>query len=445
METKMGHEKNTFGYSPEEYRKFKKNAWVFLIMFTVLYCALYCTRNNLAAAAAQIMNDTGWGTDRIGILTSVLFWTYGIGQLVSGRLSEIFGSKHFLTLSVILSGAVNLLVGFANSFTLIVILWGLNGFFQSMAWGPGVACLMKWWPGSTHGFAIGFSNAAAGFGGAVSQLAVVFALKMSPGLGWRGAFFIPVIFPALVLIAFLLTSKASPAKIGLAEYSEDDPETVRQEEEMRKVLDEKGKLYPYVYLLKNSQFVIWLVIAFIAGVARYGLINWIPVYFVDRFSMDVTKGLIQSLILPVGMGFGTLIVPILTDKYWKNNRIVVVIASALISAVAVAAFLLLDPTVPFQFIVIEILLFVAGFFIYAINGTGFTFAADVGGRVFAGTSSGVFDFACYMGSAVQAIVFGFLQKTYGWTVVFFSIAAFLLIVTVLSAVVTSKKKKVTHE
>ena len=71
---------------------------------------------------------------------------------------------------------------------------------------------------------------------------------------------------------------------------------------------------------------------------------------------------------------------------------------------------------------VQALLFVAGFCIYAINGTAWACATDVGGRVFSGTSAGLLDFSAYMGAAVQAVVYGFLVDKIGWGAMFASLA-----------------------
>ena len=39
-----------------------------------------------------MVQSLGMGTDEFGLLTGTMFWTYGAGQLVNGRLSEVFGA-----------------------------------------------------------------------------------------------------------------------------------------------------------------------------------------------------------------------------------------------------------------------------------------------------------------------------------------------------------------
>lgn len=85
-------------------------------------------------------------------------------------------------------------------------------------------------------------------------------------------------------------------------------------------------------------------------------------------------------------------------------------------------------------------LFFDGFFIYAINGTVWAYAADVGGRVFASTASGILDFAAYMGAAIQAAVYGSILKAGNWLFVFVSIAVFCALIALVSLVSVREKQ-----
>lgn len=420
-----------FGYSETDYKRFHGYAWRYLMLFSVLYCFLYCTRLNLSNAGAVMMEGLGWSKSDFGILTGALFWAYGIGQFVNGRLSEIVGPAKFVVASVVLSVAANVLFSFQTSIAVMTIIWGLNGYFQSMAWTPGVAILTKWWPGPTRGFATGLAHAFSGFGQVAAILSVALAFKILLDMGWRSAFLVSAAFPLVALVVYLVWARTSPRQIGLSEYVEDDPARAKIEEEMRMLVAQRGKLYPYKYVLSNGQFMVWVVIAFITGLARYGLVTWIPLYFIDRFNISVTSGLMGSLSLPVGMGIGTLVVPWMTDKWCPNNRLPAVIASALVGAASIGGFLLLNPTVGWQMVCVQVLLFVAGFCIYAINGTAWAYATDIGGRVFSATSSGVLNFSAYMGAAAQSFVYGFLLDKIGWFSVFASLAILCAIMAVL--------------
>ena len=428
-------DKTKYGYSTAEYQKFTAGAWRYLILFSLLYCVHYCTRLNIGNAQVYMTEFT---SEDIGILSSVLFWTYGIGHLFNGRLGEIFGIRRFIILSVILSVGCNILMGFQTSITAMAVIWGFNGLFQSMAWSPGIASLTAWWPGDKRGFATGFANAFSGFGQVVATLMVALGFVLFPNLGWRSAFFVPSVLPVLMLAVYCLWAKESPREIGLQDYREEDRGKAEHEDLMAQIVKEKGVLYPYFYLLKQPVFWVWIFVVFASGIARYGLVTWIPKYLNETTALGAVVSLLTSTILPIGMGIGTLVVPALTDRFCPGNRLWASVFSGIVSAACVVSIAFLNPGNPVQFALMLVCLFFAGFFIYAINGTVWAYAADVGGRVFASTASGILDFAAYMGAAIQAAVYGFILTAGNWNAVFISIAVFCALIAAVSFVSSRK-------
>lgn len=425
-----------YGYNKEQYKKFNAHAWRYLILFALLYCAHYCTRLNLGNAQVKMTEFT---SEQIGIITSTLFWSYGLGHLVNGRLGEIVGVRRFIVLSVFLSVAANFVMGFQFTILGMAIVWGFNGFFQSMAWSPGVNSLNQWWPGDKRGFAVGFANAFSGFGQVAATLMVALAFAAFPQLGWKAAFFVPAILPLILVVVYMLFAKSGPKAIGLEEYEEPDKQKAEHEAEMAKIVKEKGALYPYFYLLKNPVFLVCMLIVFGNGIARYGLVTWIPKYLKEEANLGDIVSLLTSTILPIGMGIGTLVVPTLTDKFCPNNRLLSGIIGGICAALCVFGFFLLEP-VGVQLYIMMALLFFAGFFIYATQGVVWVISADIGGRAFSGTASGVLDCCSYMGAAVQAYIYGFLLTKGSWSVVFLSIAAISIMVSFLSFLTTRMKK-----
>ena len=195
---------------------------------------------------------------------------------------------------------------------------------------------------------------------------------------------------------------------------------------------EKGVLWPYRYVLSETHFLTWIIIIFLVGIIRYGLSTWAPLYFVEKYGINIKSGLLSSLTLPLGMAVGTITVPWLTDRFCPDNRLRAVVFSALTLPLIMLAMTRLDPTVPWQMACVQLLLFFSGFGIYAISGVSNTYATDVGGRVFAGTASGILSFSAYMGAAIQSLLYGFLLDTLGWNFIFLSVAVLCLAVAAVS-------------
>lgn len=429
-------EKDLLGYTQKEYKFYIKNAWSVLLAFSILYCFLYCGRQNLSYAMPTMMSEEGWTALQLGVLSSIQFWTYAIGHLVNGRLGEIIGLNRLIILGMVLSAFMNILIGFQSNLLIISILWGINGYVQSMLWSPGMALIANWWPSSKRGFATGFANAFSGLGSVATAFAVAFSLALFPNLGWRGAFIGSAIVMLAVVVIYPFFSKEKPSKVGLPEYVDSNQKSESNDNELKKIIEDKGKLYPYIHLLKQWKFDLWLVIIACSSIARYGLLTWIPTYYVEVFKVDIEAGIIGSVVCPLGMAAGALIIPWISDKVWSQNRLPWVIISSVASALAVFAFMNAKPG-----LMASVLLFVAGFFIYGINSLVWAFATDVGGRIFGGTASGILDCAAYIGASVQAIFFGSVLTASGnWNFVFACIIG-VLAVMIVSAILAGRGDK----
>ncbi len=421
---------NMLGYSPEDFDVFKKSAWKVLWGFSILYCFLYCARLNLGLSIGAMVEQTSWTEEDLGILSAIFFWTYGMGHLFNGRLGEIFGVNRFIVTGVFLSAAANVLISFQASLMVIAVLWGLNGYFQSMLWSPGMALLARWWPGSSRGFATGIANAFSGFGQVAAWISVFAAFSVAPGMGWRAAFVFPVIAMVVIVIFYKFIVKGRPTEIGIPEYEEFDPDRKALEEELKQACESKGKIYPYAHLFRQWRFDLWLIIIAGSSIARYGLLTWIPLYYVQVLNMSVKEGIVGTVLLPLGMGVGTLIVPWATDKFCPTNRLPAVIICSLIAGGTVFLFPLTTSLTG-----AAALLFIAGFFIYAINGVVWAYATDIGGRVFSGTAAGVLDCFAYLGASVQAIYFGsVLTNTGNWNLVFAVITVTCVVIAIAALI-----------
>ena len=428
--------KEHLGYTREQYKIFKKNAWIVLLAFSILYCFLYCGRQNLSYAMPAMMQEEGWTALQLGVLSSVQFWTYAFGHLVNGRLGEIIGVNKLIVIGMVLSAAMNMLIGFQASLLFIIILWAVNGYVQSMLWSPGMALLANWWPSSKRGFATGFANAFSGLGSVVTAFVVSLSYMVFPRMGWRGAFVGSAIVMLLVVAVYPFFAKEKPSKIGLPEYIDPNQVIETNDNELRLIIEKKGKLYPYIHLLKQWRFDVWMVIIACSSIARYGLLTWIPTYYAEVFQADIETGIIGSVICPLGMAAGALVIPWLSDRMWSQNRLPWVVISSIGAALTVFGFMNAEPG-----LIASFLLFFAGFFIYGINSLVWTFATDIGGRTFGGTATGILDCAAYIGASVQAIFFGSVLTNSGnWNLVFACIVG-VLVVMIIAALVAGKGNK----
>ena len=86
------------------------------------------------------------------------------------------------------------------------------------------------------------------------------------------------------------------------------------------------------------------------------------------------------------------------------------------------------------------MLFVLGVFAM-VTGVIWAIAGDIGGKALSSTVIGVFDWAVYMGAAIQASLFGFVKDSFGWISIFVIIGVLYIILLVLTLLARKMKTK----
>jgi len=162
--------------------------WQKRILFTswITYASFYLTRINMSVAIPGITEEFGISKTAIGWVLTALFIAYAIGQFVNGQLGDKFGAKKLVTLGLLGSAVLNLIFGFTGNFLAgMILIWALNGFFQSMGWAPTVKIVSNWFPIHKRGMAAGILGSSYQIGNVVSWALAGFIVG---SLGWRWAF-----------------------------------------------------------------------------------------------------------------------------------------------------------------------------------------------------------------------------------------------------------------
>ena len=424
-----------FGYTPSEYRKFNKYAWLMLLSFGLTYLFFYNGRQNINLVMSMMETEFGSGKGAMGLVASALFWCYAFGQLVSGRLGAFFGYKKLMIFGVISSAALNVLISFQTSIPIIALLWGLNGFCQSTVWANGLGVLNKWWPKEKRGFATGLTTAFSGLAQVVTYLTITFCLLLSPEWGWRAAFRYPMIPMVLILIAFVFFFKVSPEEIGLKPFEEENEALNEKERELAERIEKHNFFYPYLLLFKQPKVILFCFISAIAGVGRYGLLTWIPAYFEKEMGLSIKQGLMSTILLPIGHACAMFLFPFITDKVFKGKREPMIIIASVVTFAGMITF-------PFikQQLFASVMLFIVGVSCM-VTGVIWALAGDMGGKALSSTVVGVLDWAVYMGAALQAALFGFVIDGFGWAAMFITIGVLYIIMLVLTLFAKNMKMK----
>lgn len=123
---------------------YKKLRFQSFIAGTVGYSLYYVCRTSLNVVKKPILESGALDATQLGIIGSALLFAYAIGKFVNGFLSDHSNIKRFMAAGLCVSAVANLLVGalgFANGggmvgnmtlFIAFAVMWGVNGWSQSM-------------------------------------------------------------------------------------------------------------------------------------------------------------------------------------------------------------------------------------------------------------------------------------------------------------------------
>ena len=154
-----------------------------------------------------------------------LLFAYAIGKFVNGFLSDHSNIKRlFMAAGLCVSAVANLLVGalgFANGggmvgnmtlFVAFAVMWGVNGWSQSMGAPPAIIALSRWYPLSKRGTYYGFFSASHNLGEFLSFLFVGAVVGI---FGWQWGFVGSSVAGVLGVLVIVFLLHDTPESKGL--------------------------------------------------------------------------------------------------------------------------------------------------------------------------------------------------------------------------------------
>lgn len=404
---------------PRRYHQWK---WRVLLAYVGFYLVVYMGRFNLWPTAPLVKQDFGIDHQTIGLINALLLWGFMVGDLVHGRLGEVYGLRLWVMLGALGTTVCNWIASYSVSIVTLAVSWFVNGFVNAACWSPGISLLSQWWPRRERGQAMGLVGMGAG--GAMLVMWLVTGW-VGQELGWRAAFRYPPLLIGLFGVAFFLLVRDRPAAIGLPEYLEEDQLSARAEAGSAPYMH---GLDPYKRLLSNPQFLLASQVKGLENVVRYGLTTWTPLYYFEAAGLDIKQTILFTLAIPIGYLLAPLCSGLISDRLLRSARRPLVILSAAISALALLGIALLPPA---HVQLGAVLLFI-GAFAMSLSPLA-AMAVDIAGRHLSGTASGLLDAHGYFYAGLQAIVFGSLLNLSGtpWPLIFLLMAGTRVVCGVL--------------
>jgi len=396
------------------------------ISLWITYSTFYLCRVNISIAVPGIMKEFDYTKTALGIIMTCLFFTYALGQFINGQLGDKFGARKFVSFGLLISGGLNIIFGFTSTITAMMIVWGLNGYFQSMGWAPSVKTVANWFPQEKRGKMGGLLGTSYQIGNAYSWALVGFIVGL---LGWRWAFWLPGIIVIISAIHWFIRGRNAPEEVGLA--------TIEEEAEGKNDIYEIREDYHLGFsrtlsiVLKNPAIWVVALTLFCLNIVRYGFMSWVPTYMFEVQKVAISTAAYKAIAIPMAGSLGAIFAGWITDAFFYSKRAPV----AMVMLMLLGIFAWLFSCIPTDRLALSfICLLMIGFMTYGphilIVGS---IPMDYASRKAASSATGFIDCMGYVGAAFAGVGSGWLIDNYGWNASFYFWAAGAFIAAILMA------------
>ena len=378
----------------------------------VTYASFYLCRVNISIALPKIMEEFDLTKSRMGMVLSSLFLLYAVGQFINGQLGDKLNSRRIITFGLLSSAVLNIVFGFNGGVVaLMVVVWGLNGYFQSMGWGPTVKAMANWFPAKIRGKTSGRLGTSYIIGGAFSWFLAGSILKY---FDWRFTFWFPAVVCIFIAVHWYIRARNAPEEVGLPSIEEQErgieEGRIRKDEHIGFVTTLKVTLLnPHVWFTAFALFGL--------NIVRYGFMSWAPTYMFEEQGATISVVAYKALAFPIAGGLGAIFAGWASDRIFKNRRAPV----AFIMLILLAVFCYLFKVCPDDnwMLSLIVLLFI-GFFTF---GPHILLVAalpvDLGSRKAASSVTGFIDSMGYLGASLTGVGTGYLVDKFGWDAGFY--------------------------
>jgi len=378
-----------------------------VIMGWFTYASFYLGRVNLSTAIPDIRENLNLSSQDVGLLGSGFFLSYALGQLISGRLGDRISPRLLVLCGMLLSTAMNLIFGSVGVWSLMLIVWTINGIFQSTGWAPILKVLANWHSSEQRRKVAGIYATSYVAGNALTWTITGWLVV---NFSWQAAFWIPGALMGIIALTWYLTIRDTPQEAGFSDL-------MRLAQKPDKAKLQKDSQPDILHVLKRF----WpLVLAAVTGgMLLFALIIWTPTYFVDTHGIGIGAAANISMFLPITGIIGTLTVSWLVAGRFCCKEI----GFGAVIFISVGGILSLFPMFSNSLWASATLLILVGCILYGVN----TIITTILPMVLSdshevSTVAGIIDFAFNIGASLSGVLVGAIVDKFSWSAVFFVLA-----------------------
>lgn len=355
---------------------------------TIGYGLFYVCRLSINVLKKGIVDDGIATESQLGIIGSALFFAYAVGKFCNGFLADRVNLRFFMSGALLVCAIVNAVLAIGVPFWFFVVLWALNGWFQSAGAPCSIISLKRWFGKENYGTMYGYWSASHNIGEALTFLVTAAVVS---AWGWRAGFLSAAAIGLLGVLVIL---------VFLKHY------TAPQEVQMTESEKQKNIGKKQIQVLKTP--IIWVLALASAFfyIGRYAVNSW-GIYFLQNAKDYSTVAASSTVAINSICGIvGTVASGLLSDKLFKGDRVRMALITSFINLCSLVLFLF----VPAGYYWIDCAAMVlfglsVGVLLCFLGGL---MAVDVAPAEAAGAALGIIGMASYAAAGLQDIVSGYL-------------------------------------
>ena len=375
---------------------------------TLGYSLYYVCRTSLNVMKKPILDSGMLDATQLGVIGSALLFAYAIGKFVNGFIADHCNIKRFMATGLLISTLANFIMGVlglvsqsiaaiptAVLFIAFAVMWGVNGWSQSMGAPPAIIALSRWFPLNRRGTYYGMFSASHNIG---EWLSFIFVGSIVSIAGWQWGFFGSSIAGVLGIICILFFLHDTPESKGLPSI-----EVLAHEKPQVKENEDVGAIQRQV-LRNPGVYVLALASAFMY-ISRYSLNSWGILFLQEAkgFSMaDAT--FIISLNALLGI-VGTVVSGWLSDVLFNGNRKIPAFVAGVLLSISYIIFIYGGNNYAVNVLSMVLFGIAIGVLISFLGGL---MAVDIVPRKATGAALGIVGMASYIAAGIQDVVSGWL-------------------------------------
>ena len=210
----------------EEYKRLRTRTFWGV---TTAYVFYYVCRMTLGVVKQPVIDGGVLSAGELGVIGSIFYFVYAAGKFSNGFIADYCNIRRFMAWGLGISAVINVTLGILGllhgplgigSLVMLLcfaILWGVNGWVQSMGSPPGTISLSRWFPLNKRGTMYSIFSSTPSFGKAVTMIATGFIVAWA---GWQWGFIAAAAAGVIGTIIALVFISDTPESKGLPSVQE---------------------------------------------------------------------------------------------------------------------------------------------------------------------------------------------------------------------------------